>query len=358
MWREEMRRAWRELRGPEVSAVRVGGAVFVGLLAGALPLLVVPTALVAAASLWFGLDALLAWVVSFADAPLLVHAVGAAEAKLGVLPVGLALATVGGIVGAGGAKLVVKPARRLAYRLPDDAPAWIHAVERVATRYADPQSASPWDRVRFHHIRGKLLADPAGMLIAELAGDAPAALGAVLDIGAGRGQLALLLLELGRAREVRGVDWDRQKIEAGSRAALVQGPLCASFSVGDAREAPFSPADTVLLIDLLHYFRPAEQDAILDRAAAAVLPGGRLLVREADPARGLRSWATWLEEGVFTLLRVNRGERVRFRPAVEIVQRLESSGLACETLRAWGKTPFSNVLVVARRAPGGSTRQT
>jgi len=59
---------------------------------------------------------------------------------------------------------------------------------------------------------------------------------------------------------------------------------------------------------------------------------------------------TLLEERVFTALRFNKGERVRFRAAREIVSRLEDAGLACEVRPAWGKTPFANVLVIGRRA--------
>jgi O-methyltransferase involved in polyketide biosynthesis len=110
------------------------------------------------------------------------------------------------------------------------------------------------------------------------------------------------------------------------------------------------PSDTVLLIDLLHYFTLDEQDAILRRAAAALRPGGRLLVREADTERGLRSRATLLEEKLFTALRFNRGERVRFRPAREIAALLGEQGLSCTIRPAWGKTPFSNVLILATRA--------
>ncbi len=341
-----------------MSAARVGGAVFLGLLVGALPAYGVPTAIVAIASVWLGLDAILAWLASNADTPLLVHAVRSAEARSGVLPVAIVLALAGGGVAYGVAFLLVPRAARPAYRLPDHAPGWVHAVERVAARYGHPRSPSPWDRLRFHRVRGKLLADPAARLVAELGGEGEHSLGSVLDVGAGWGQLALFLLELGRACVVRGLDWDRRKIDAAVRAAsgdAAAHALAGSFAVGDVREAPLEPADTVLLVDLLHYFRPEEQDALLDRAAAAVLPGGRIFVREADPERGLRSWVTRLEEALFTSLAVNRGERVRFRPALELVRRLEASGLECEVIHAWGGTPFSNVLIVGRR--GGGTHR-
>jgi cyclopropane fatty-acyl-phospholipid synthase-like methyltransferase len=162
-----------------------------------------------------------------------------------------------------------------------------------------------------------------------------------------------LLLELGRATEAHGVDWDQAKIVHAQRAADAQpdGALQAraTFETHDARTFDAASADTVLLIDLLHYFSIDEQNAILDRAADHVKTGGRLLVREADTERGWRSWATLLEEKIFTAVRFNRGERVRFRPAREIASRLEARGFSCNIIPAWGSTPFSNVLVVARR---------
>jgi SAM-dependent methyltransferase len=264
------------------------------------------------------------------------------------------------------------------YRLPDDAPPWVHAVERVAARYSPPDGATPAQRTRFHYVRLKLLGDPIARMIADIAGGEPGVLGEVLDIGTGAGQLPILLLELGRARRVRGFDWDRAKVDDALRArdgiAAVSGGVApaemasggssgelrspstaprldAELWCADAREAELGEADTVLLIDLLHYVRVEEQDAILRRAAAAVRPRGRLLLREADTEQGWRSSVTLLEERVFTALRFNRGERVRFRPARELVALLSGLGFSCEILPAWGKTPFSNVLIVATRRP-------
>jgi SAM-dependent methyltransferase len=343
--REEMRRAWRELRGPGTTPARFGAAVFLGLFIGALPLYGGGAAIVALASLWFGLDAVPAWIVSSA-----VAAMGwttSIPLRVALLAAGLLLASF--------ATLLFRR-QRPPYRLPENAPPWVQAVERVARRYGIPTSARPLDRARFHLVRGKLLGDPAARLVLELAGEGRATLGSVLDLGSGRGQLALFLLELGSATNVRGTDWDAGKVEQAIRAADAHegddppvSALSATFTRADLREAPLSPADTVLLVDVLHYFPPAQQALILDRAAAAVLPGGRIFVREADVGRGLRSSLTWLEERLFTALRYNRGERVHFRPASEIVRRLQRAGLECEIHEAWGGTPFSNVLVVGAR---------
>ncbi|WP_437607217.1 DUF2062 domain-containing protein [Sorangium sp. So ce834] len=409
--REEARRAWRELRGSELSAGRTAVAVAIGLFIGSQPIFGCHTPLVLLLCLWFRLDAAIAWVAANISNPLFAPALLTAEFQvgaylrtgrwlrlhekmswaqalsefpeymlLGAPVVGLALAALGG----GLVFALVALKRRRApslrrggmepYRLPEDAPPWVHAIERVAARYSPQEGATPAQRTRFHYVRFKLLGDPVARLIADIAGDRPGALGEVLDIGTGAGQLPILLLELGRAARARGFDWDRAKIEDARRASggnpgaplppsaeppgssgeqpalQAAPPLAAEFWCADAREAELGDADTVLLIDLLHYFRVEEQDAIVRRAAAAVRPGGRLLVREADTERGLRSSITLLEERIFTALRFNRGERVRFRPAREIVALLEQLGFSCETRPAWGKTPFSNVLIVGTRA--------
>jgi SAM-dependent methyltransferase len=249
--------------------------------------------------------------------------------------------------------LLPKRASRRPYRLPDEAPSWVKAVERVATRYASPRSSTPRERTRFHYLRAKLLADPVAKLIADLAVGEPNGFGVVFDVGTGRGQLPLLLIELGAATSASGIDWDRDKIAIAERAATGQtGDLSrvdATFTHGDAHTVSFDAADTVLLVDVLHYFTHEEQDKLLDRAALAVRPGGRILVREADAQRGWRSFMTLAEERFFTFIGFNRAERVRFRPAREIAARLEANGLRCIIRPAWGKTPFSNVLVVGRK---------
>src|SRR5206468_386878 len=106
-------------------------------------------------------------------------------------------------------------------------------------------------------------------------------------------QLAVLLCESGAASRVRGFDWDGAKVEVARRAAH---GLPAEFAQGDVRSVEAAAADTVLLVDVLHYFDRATQDALLAHAASMVKPGGRLLLRDADTARGWRSTMTRLPE--------------------------------------------------------------
>lgn len=380
LFREELRRALRELRGGRLSPARGAAAVALGLFVGCQPVFGCHLPIIIFLCLWLRLDALIAYVAANISNPFMAPAIITAEVEFGAYlrtgarprfdhtldratafhfakdlaigapAFGIALALGGGAVTFALLSIAHKwrPEGKPPepYRLPPDAPPWVQAVERVAGRYAPADGATAAERSRFHYVRTKLLGDPIARMIADIEGDAPGVLGEVLDIGTGRGQLPILLVELGRASKARGVDWDEAKVEAGEKAAA---GLDVALSQGDARTADYAPHDTVLLIDLIHYFTIAEQDEILRRAAAAVRPGGRLLVREADTERGWRSAVTLLEERVFTAVRFNKGERVRLRPAREIVARLEEAGLACEVRPAWGKTPFANVLVIGRR---------
>ena len=260
--------------------------------------------------------------------------------------VGLALALVGTALTFAGVHVKRRwwpPKTRPSYQLPTHAPPWWHATERLAARYAPTGPSTPAQRSRFHYVRVKSLMDPVSQMLTSLVS------GHLMDIGSGRGQVPLILLELGVIDSANGVDWDDSKVAAAIEAAAREPALPASFRVGDMRDAELESADTVLLIDVLHYLSLQEQDELLDRAAASVRPGGRIIIRDADTERGWRSWITLAEEIVFTALRFNRGPRVRFRAARETVARLERAGLTCRVEPAWGNTPFANVLIVATR---------
>jgi SAM-dependent methyltransferase len=209
------------------------------------------------------------------------------------------------------------------------------AVGRVAQRYARGRRAA------YHYVRGKLASDPVAARVVGLG-----ALGEVVDVGCGRGQMAVLLLEAKQAARVVGFDWDAKKVADARDAA---SGLAASFEPGDMREAAIPACDTALFIDVLHYMTDAEQDAVLSRAADAARL--RVIVRELDPDRGWRSGVTRLQERVTTSLGYNRGARVNVRTIDALTAPLRARGFRVSVEPCWGKTPFSNVLVVAERNP-------
>jgi SAM-dependent methyltransferase len=353
---------WRRLRGTPGSPVRAASAVAVGLFIGCQPLYGLHFVLVLAICLPLKLDSVLSYLAANISNPLVAPFLIFAEVEagsllltgrwvafdveqarrtgasgfaqqllVGSLAVGAALALLGFLFG----YLLAAHRREQVPQqsLMDDSG---QALERTRARYARAPRA---DR---YYVAGKLAFDPVFALIATQPGD----FGRVLDLGCGRGQLSAFLLELGRAREVTGIDSDPRKVEVARRAVPE-----AKLMVADAAAFALPVADTVLLVDLLHYMPRDEQDALLEAGVRALAPGGRLLVRELDGDPSARNRITRLLEWLARRLGVNRGRATHYRPARELTSLLERAGLACSIQGASDGTPFSNVLIVAAGEP-------
>jgi uncharacterized protein (DUF2062 family) len=356
--RATLSRLWRILRGGESSPARLGAAVAIGLFIGCLPLYGLHLPLCLGACLLFRLDAVVAYLAANISNPLIAPFLLTAEVEIGSLlltgrhaafdverarSVGIVgfvkQAAVGGVVVGlvlailgGGAAYALSPSRAR-----KRAPELLAAIERTLHRYT---SAGVADR---QYVRGKLKHDPALDCLANLEFD----LGDTVDAGAGRGQFGLCLLELGRIKSLIGFDLDDRKVAL----ARLAGRGDAAFKVLDMAQAELPNADTFLFIDVLHYLPEAEQDALLQRAAQCLRPGGRLLIRDANRKRGARSWVTRALERLATATGWHRTRsKLCFRSADELVQALERAGLACRVQGAAQGTPFDNVFIVAQRS--------
>jgi SAM-dependent methyltransferase len=170
--------------------------------------------------------------------------------------------------------------------------------------------------------------------------------GQVLDLGCGRGQLAIALLLAGQARAVTGLDLDAGKI---ARATAAARDLPARFAVADLATAPIPPCDTALLIDVLVQMAPGAQDALLGRVIAAAPP--RVIIRAFDPDRGWRSAVGLFIDRLRRRLGGDLGLRgaVAPRPVAALRAPLEAAGYAVSVAPCWAGTPLPNVLLVAQR---------
>ena len=207
-------------------------------------------------------------------------------------------------------------------------------VTRVAQRYRSVSARM--------YAKGKLGSDPIAAQLVDLGKERH--FGDVVDVGCGRGQMAVLLLEAGVATSVKGVDWDEPKLEEARKAA--QG-LPATFDKNDFRDVTPPPSDTLLLIDVLHYLTDKQQLDVLERCASAARK--TIVLRELDPDRGWRSATTKMQEAITTFFGYNVGERVRVLPIQALVEVLERARFSVRIEPSWGSTPFSNVMVVGRR---------
>jgi 2-polyprenyl-3-methyl-5-hydroxy-6-metoxy-1,4-benzoquinol methylase len=206
------------------------------------------------------------------------------------------------------------------------------------------RSAPPQHR---YYVSTKLRTDP---LAEELYHLAEHDLGRVVDAGAGRGQFGLLLLVLGAARSVRGFDLDQRKVQAAMCAAeewQERDKRTFEHCRADLMEADYSGADTILLLDVLHYLPRPEQKFVIERAAAALPSCGRLVVRETGRGTGIGAHAAqWLER-VGRFLGANGGRAMEFLAPEEIKAQMTASGFLVQQKAPRGA--LKNVLLIGTK---------
>ena len=210
------------------------------------------------------------------------------------------------------------------------------AIDRTAQRY---RGCRPFTR---HYVASKLRRDPVH---AELLQRAGTEYGVVADLGCGRGQAGLLLLEAGLATRVIGLDWTGAALAEAQAAAA--GLPHAAHAQDLAADPSVPPCDTALLIDVLYQLGPDAAVRLLSHAAAAARC--RVLVRTLDPALG---WRSRFAIGLERLVRLGwptSGRHVAPVPVPELCGLLEAAGFTVEVTPSWQGTPFANVLLNARR---------
>jgi SAM-dependent methyltransferase len=361
MW-TAIRRLARKLATEHASPARLGVAVGVGVLIGVTPLFGLHLLLCITVATLLGLNRIVTYLAANISVPIIAPFLAFGSIQLGTyvregewlgvsldaftsidpvrfaevwllgsLILGLLLGVPAGLA-TGLAVRLYRRARPIAADPISD------AMRAVAARY------DPVGRFAAGYVRGKLQHDPVYRQLAErLPFDLP-----VADLGCGRGQTALLVKQLQPEATVFGVDWAADKVDQARRAAA--GITGLSFEVSDVRDLPVLEAGTILIIDVLHYAPIAVQDAILARAAAALKPGGRLLIRDLDLDGGWRARTTVWQERLGTAIGLNRGATLAFRPASEVVSRLEQLGLTADRVPSSADLPLANVLIEARRS--------
>jgi len=212
------------------------------------------------------------------------------------------------------------------------------AIARIVARYRH------WRHRRY--VRGKLKWDPLFEAIAPLLEGSSRPL---LDIGCGLGLLGQYLRECGARMPYLGVDPDGEKIE-GARAAAMAGALDIDFATLDASSLPAFGGD-VALIDVLHYLPADLQRQALANAAARVVPGGLLVIRNVLRDDSWRYRLTVAEERFAAALGWMRFATGHFPRREDIESPLASLGFDVSVEPLWGATPFNSYLIVARRTP-------
>jgi hypothetical protein len=102
----------------------------------------------------------------------------------------------------------------------------------------------------------------------------------------------------------------------------------------------------VLLVDVCYQLDTAAQMRLLRAAARAAR--SRILIRTADPARGLRSRGTRGLELLGRRFWPHSGAQVNARPLPDIAAVLQDAGFTTTQTPCWRGTPFANVLLIGR----------
>ncbi|MCC7123318.1 MAG: class I SAM-dependent methyltransferase [Acidobacteria bacterium] len=191
---------------------------------------------------------------------------------------------VGAVVVGAGLGLLTALLTWLSLSRGSEYPAFDRLADRAGTRYARG-SMTTWQ-----FANAKLRSDP--IYAQTLCEDVLASGGTLVDIGCSQGLMLALLAEarcetaaeasLPRFEHLIGVEV-RAAVAQQAREALGNE---ATILEADATTAPLPACDAVLIFDVLHLLSPEQQWALLKTVAAALRPGGTLLVREANPHGG------------------------------------------------------------------------
>ena len=169
--------------------------------------------------------------------------------------------------------------------------------------------------------------------------------GFILDLGCGYGMATHWLACFTDGRTFLSVDYDEDKIRVAQRTAPEHPRI--KFESRDVLNWEYPASDTVLLLDVLHYWTPEKQQLILNRARQALRPGGRLILRdgaraESDAHRRVHRWETFA-----TRIGHNKTEEgLHFQTLAEMTAALQRAGFARWDIRREAGRD-SNVLLIA-----------
>lgn len=179
----------------------------------------------------------------------------------------------------------------------------------------------------------------------------------LMDLGCGIGLLLQCLRAAGNPISYLGIDSDTTKIAAARAAAAKRSILDAEFKVSDlAHELPDHHGSFALL-DILQYLERPVRERLLLGVARRLSPTGKMIMRVGIDDR---SWRSSVARGADRLGHKVRWMRSSFRSQPtreELTSSLSEMGLHARFSPLWGKTPFTNYLVVATLAEHRDTSQ-
>lgn len=169
--------------------------------------------------------------------------------------------------------------------------------------------------------------------------------GSVLDVGCGFGLFALYFAATRPHVIIRGFDVSERRIAMAKRASARLGIRNVSFEVADARTFRVDrEVSAAYMLDLIHHIDPASAAALVRSIAASLEPGGRLLIKDIEPAPAYKLAFTWLLDKM-----MNPRAPVRYWASREVEELLASLGFAVERRRLPDFLPYPHILYVGSK---------
>jgi len=183
--------------------------------------------------------------------------------------------------------------------------------------------------------------------------DAVPVSGRVLDLGCGHGLLSLVLAASAPGRTVVGVDVDVAKIAEAQRAAAAfdePGRLRFESVHGGWQPDAGDGWDAIVICDVLYLLGRDAAVELLRACAAALAPGGVLVVKEIDQRPAWKYRLARVQELAATrVAKVTQGEVVRFVDVDTMSGTLEDAGLTVQRRRVDRGYPHPHLLLTGRR---------
>ena len=213
-----------------------------------------------------------------------------------------------------------------------------------------------------HFTRGKLSGDAVFREILSRGLIAPNT--HVLDIGCGQGLLSAWLLAADRLAShpswppgwrsaprdvtVKGIELMSADVVRAAKA-LSEHQARFRFEGGDMCATPLEKAHTAVILDVLHYVSYSAQEDVLRRVFDALMSRGLLILLIGDAAGGLGfKVSNWVDH-VVTLVRGHNLAHLYCKTVSEWQNQLQLLGFHVEAKPMSQGTPFSNVLLLARK---------
>jgi 2-polyprenyl-3-methyl-5-hydroxy-6-metoxy-1,4-benzoquinol methylase len=177
--------------------------------------------------------------------------------------------------------------------------------------------------------------------------------GRILDVGCGHGLFALYLAARAPERQVVGVDIDADKLLSARQAAERAG-LPVRFAQSADGMLPDGPWDVITVVDVLYLLGAAVALDLVRRAAAALAPGGVVVVKEIDLRPRWKYRLARVQEVVSTrVTRITEGDGVAFVPPDDIADAMTAAGLTVDRQPLDRGSLHPHLLLMGRRRVRG-----